>query len=95
MRKESHTRSALIVSAALVVSLALPATVLLSREDDSSPEIAGREDLVASVNRGELAAVSVGSDPIIPWQEDAAQSASMVIVGSLLIGIGTIIRRSV
>jgi hypothetical protein len=90
MRKESHTRIALIVSVALFTSLALPVTVLFSREDEPTPEAVHAVELVAAIPapRG----LAHAPDPL---PDDAAQSVSMVLVGSLLIGLGSIIRRSV
>ena len=97
MRKVVHTKRAPFAAAALLIAVALPVTVLLSREGEPAAPPTQRKlaiavDMAAApadVMPGVLDAASDGE-----WTGDAAQSASMVLVGSLLIGIGSIVRRA-
>jgi negative regulator of sigma E activity len=74
------TRMAL---AACVMAAAIPALVAFSREADASATV---ESELA------VATPAVMSPP--GWTSDAAHSASMLIVGTLLIGVGSAIRRA-
>jgi hypothetical protein len=94
MRKQRHVRNSVIVAGALVMSLALPVTALLSREEQQQlPEVRSVE-FAASIPAASMA-VSPMSREIIPSNDHTSQTLSMVIVGSLLIGVGSAIRRSV
>jgi hypothetical protein len=93
MRKQRHVRNSVIVAGALVMSLALPVTALLSREEQQQPE-ARNVEFAASIPAASIA-VSPMSREIIPSNDHTSQTVSMVIVGSLLIGVGSAIRRSV
>jgi hypothetical protein len=94
MRKQRHVRNSVIVAGALVMSLALPVTALLSREEPQPlPEVRSVE-FAASIPAASIA-VSPISREIIPSTDHTSQTLSMVIVGSLLIGVGSAIRRSV
>ena len=99
MRKVVHTSRrtpiAAIAAIALVVLLAvaLPVTVLFSREGESAAPASHRE-LAIAADMAVAPASVVDVEPVVEWTGDAAQSASMVLVGSLLIGIGSIVRRA-
>ena len=88
MRNEVHTRGLAILFAAVLIAVLLPVTVLFSRED-VSPEARTHAELAVPLSRPRVAPV------FVDWGADAAQSASMVLVGTLLIGIGSIVRRGV
>lgn len=88
MRKAVHKKHASIAVVAFLMAVALPVTVLFSREGEASPEITERPAIVAPVSMFGAAAES-------DWTADAAQSASMVLVGTLLIGVGSLVRRTV
>jgi hypothetical protein len=88
-----HVQNSVIVVGALVMSLALPVTALLSREENQLPEVRSVQ-FAASVPAASIA-VSPVSREIIPSHDHTSQTVSMVIVGSLLIGVGSAIRRSV
>jgi hypothetical protein len=87
-----HTRrrSGSKVLVAFVIAAALPVIVAFSREHG---------DPVAATVEGREAVASIPSAPAVvtsaqDWTGDAADSASMMVVGSLLIGIGSIVRRA-
>ncbi len=94
MRTQRHVRNSVIVAGALVMSLALPVTALLSREEQPLPEVRRSVDFAASIPAASIA-VAPMSREIIPSHDHLSQTVSMVIVGSLLIGIGSAIRKSV
>jgi hypothetical protein len=89
MRNKAHTGSVAILLAAVLIAVLLPVTVLFSREDPF-PE---------ATSLMELSVVPIASTPPQPgraeWTDHATQSASMVLVGALLIGIGSVVRRGV
>lgn len=90
MRKVVHTKRTPIALAALL-AVALPVTVLFSREGEPAAPTSARQMAIAA----DMAAAPVMDvAPVVEWTGDAAQSASMVLVGSLLIGIGSIVRRA-
>jgi hypothetical protein len=97
MRKEVHTRArnTVILLAVCLTAVLLPVTVLFSREGDVPTQAAIHSDAIHS----ELALSIAPSQVIVTtapdWTGDAAQSASMVLVGTLLIGLGSLVRRSV
>jgi hypothetical protein len=75
------TRMAL---AACVMAAAIPALVAFSREADAAATV-----------ESELAVATPAVMSTTPgWTSDAAHSASMLIVGTLLIGVGSAIRRA-
>jgi hypothetical protein len=105
MRNVVHRKHASIAVAALFVAVAVPVTVLLSREDlalRSSRENVARTEIAAdiAVPTADIAAsiavptATIGVTPTAEWTGDAMQSASMVLVGTLLIGLGSIVRRA-
>jgi hypothetical protein len=93
-----HRRHAAVVLAAFVVAAAFPMTLVLSRDGSDSPDEVVVTTVVTKVMTDAEAAAVV---PLAPFTEDsdrtdaAAQAASMLFVGSLLIGIGTVVRRVV
>jgi hypothetical protein len=97
MSKEVHTRSSIVIVAAALIAVALPVTVLVSREGHAPSETAERAEVALAVPAYSIApstaAPSIVGAP--EWTGDVAQSASMVLVGTLLIGLGSIVRRSV
>jgi len=96
MRNERRIKYSLMVVSALIMSVALPVTVLLSREEHSAVDVTPAPRLAASIPAASLAVSPIPQDIDIPTSyDDATQSVSMVLVGSLLIGIGSVIRRSV
>jgi hypothetical protein len=81
------------------MAVALPVTVLFSREDHAASEAAERAEMTLPVPAYSIApsagVASVASLVATPaWTGDVSQSASMVLVGTLLIGLGSIVRRS-
>ena len=96
MRNERRIKYSLIIVSALAMSVALPVTVLLSREENAAVDVARPPALVASMSNASMAVSPIPQDIDVPTSyDDATQSVSMVLVGSLLIGIGSVIRRSV
>jgi hypothetical protein len=97
MSKEVHTRSSIVVVAAALMAVALPVTVLFSRENHAPSETVERAEVALSVPAYSIAPSSAAPSVIgaSDWTGDISQSASMVLVGSLLIGLGSIVRRSV
>lgn len=93
MRKVVHTQRLPLVLLALLIAVALPVTVLFSREGDPLVPAPHRELAIAADVAAAPADV-MDVAPVVEWTGDAAQSASMVLVGSLLIGIGSIVRRA-
>jgi hypothetical protein len=97
MSKQFHTRSSFIIVAAAVMAVALPVTVLLSREDHAAAEAMERAQVGLAVpaysiapTAGTATIVSTGAE----WTGDATQSATMVLVGTILIGLGSIVRKT-
>jgi hypothetical protein len=85
-----------------LIAVALPVTVLFSREDhiSSSPAAVGQAEVALAVPAYSIVpSAGTGAAPSIvdatEWTGDISQSASMVLVGTLLIGLGSIVRRSV
>ncbi|HET7220184.1 MAG TPA: hypothetical protein VFJ02_19145 [Vicinamibacterales bacterium] len=93
MRKVVHTTRVSILAATLLIAVALPVTVLFSREGADPVAPAARGELAVAADMAAPADV-MDVAPVVDWTGDAAQSASMVLVGSLLIGIGSIVRRA-
>jgi hypothetical protein len=97
MSKEVHTHrlNMSIVLAAIVVAAALPVIAGFARENGSGTNRTSEGDasqLVASVS---APSVATGTTYRTAYKTgDPAHAASMLIVGSLLIGIGTLVRRA-
>jgi len=92
MREIAQTRSRTIVLAAFVMAVALPVATSLSSD---TGEVAGSAALVEA--SGALATVPQGRFATAPSDRttpDAAHAASMMLVGTLLIGIGSMVRRA-
>jgi hypothetical protein len=94
MRKVVHTARAPIVAAALLIAVALPVTVLVSREGEpAAPSSPQKLAIAADMTAAPADVMDV--TPVVEWTTgDATQSVSMVLVGSMLIGIGSIVRRA-
>jgi hypothetical protein len=102
MSKQVHTRSSFVIVAAALIAVALPVTVLFSREDHATPSsnaVAQAEVALAVPAYSIAPSAAAGAPSTIvdaaEWTGDVSQSASMVLVGTLLIGLGSIVRRSV
>jgi hypothetical protein len=111
MRSRSHAlkngpRSSAILTAAVLMAVALPVSVVFPREVDL-PSAAPRSGLAATprselgvpaaaIQPATLPATAISLTPeTADWTDAASQSASMVLIGSLLIGIGSIVKRTV
>jgi len=95
MRKIVHTKSSALLAATLLIAVALPVTVLFSREDSAPVDAAvPRTELAVADMAVPATVIDVSAATTVEWTGDATQSASMVLVGSLLIGIGSIVRRA-
>jgi hypothetical protein len=95
----NQPRSSAILAAAVLMAVALPVSVALSREVEPMPELAPRSDLSAvpaaiQPSAMETPAMSMTTADT-DWSEGASQSAYMVVVGGMLIGIGSVVRRTV
>jgi hypothetical protein len=81
------------------MAVALPVSVALSREAEPPREIAARADRAlpaASIQPSALPPTAIHmTTEADDWSDGASQSAYMVLVGSLLIGIGSVVRRTV
>jgi hypothetical protein len=97
MRNEPRTSA--ILAVAVLMAVALPVSVALTREAEPPREIAARSTFalpVASIQPSALPPAAIQMTPEVGvWSDEASQSAYMVLVGSLLIGIGSIVRRTV
>jgi hypothetical protein len=97
MRNESRKSAILVI--AVLMAVALPVSVAVSREAEPPREIAARSNLplpAAAIQPSALPPAAIQLTPEAgDWFEGATQSAYMVIVGSLLIGIGSVVRRTV
>jgi hypothetical protein len=91
MREELHTQHTLVVVIALLLASVVPASILLSREGSTARDVVKEPAIVSSIHAAPVPLASVPA----PETEDASQSISMVLVGSLLIGVGSVIRRTV
>jgi hypothetical protein len=97
MSKQVHThRLAMpIVFAAIVIAGALPMLVAFAREDGSGTDATSVDEaseLVAAVSASSVAAGTAHRTAY--GTGDPAHAASMMIVGTLLIGIGSMVRRA-
>jgi hypothetical protein len=92
MRNVVHTRRTSFTVAAFVLAVALLVTVPLTRETGEASATAVPELVEAHATTTALAPVPhgarVGEQPV-----EAAHAASMLLVGTLLIGIGSVVRR--
>jgi hypothetical protein len=96
MRKQVHTRRAALVLTAIVIAAAFPMT-LPSRQHAASAEVVMRETPNAMIVTDRAASATIPtaaltSDPAAD-ESDVAQTAAMMLVGTLLIGIGSVVRR--
>jgi hypothetical protein len=87
MRKERSQRRSLVLLLVILLAVSLPSSVFFSLEGEASPEIA-TSDVAVTLP---MARVPLNATP---WAGAASRSLSMVIVGSLLIGLGSAVRRS-
>ena len=98
MRNQVHRRHAAFVLAAFVMAGALPLTIPLSRDSGDAPAELIVPGVVSKVMTDTESATAV---PLRPFAADpdgtdaAEQAASMMLVGTLLIGIGSMVRRIV
>jgi len=95
---KSGTRSSAILAAAVLIAVALPVSVVFPREAELPPIAATRSDraipaaaIHPKVTPSAIYVTSAAGD----WTDGATQSVYMVLVGSLLIGIGSFVRRTV
>jgi hypothetical protein len=95
---KSGPRSSAILAAAIVMAVALPVAVVLPRESELPTVVNARSDLAipaAAIQPTALPPAAIHMTPAAgEWTESASQSAYMVLVGSLLIGIGSFVRRA-
>jgi hypothetical protein len=96
MRKQVHTRRGALVLTALAIAAVFPMT-LPSREHAASAEVATMETRNAMIVADTAAVATIPSatftgDPEAD-ESDIAQTAAMMLVGTLLIGIGSVVRR--
>jgi hypothetical protein len=103
MNRRSHAlktgpRSSAILAVAVLISVALPVSIVLPREAELPPAAPLRSELAvpAAIHPATMppTAITMTSDTG-DWTDAASQSAYMVLVGSLLIGIGSIVKRTV
>jgi len=100
-------RSSAILAAAVLMAVALPVSIVFPREVDL-PSAAPPSSELAATPRSELGVPAAAIQPttlpataisLTPetadWTDAASQSAYMVLIGSLLIGIGSIVKRTV
>ena len=97
MRKQVHTRRTALVLTALVIAAAFPMT-FPSREHAASAEVVMVENANAMIVADRSAAATIPSatftgDPAGDESDIAAETAAMMLVGTLLIGIGSVVRR--
>jgi hypothetical protein len=104
MRSRSHAlkngpRSSAILAVAILMAVALPVSIVLPREVEPPPPAPLRSELAvpaAAIQPAALPGAAINLTPETDdWTDAAAQSAYMVLVGSLLIGIGSIVKRTV
>lgn len=91
-------RSSAILAAAVVMAVALPVSVVFPREAEL-PSVASSSSALAipaaSIQPSALPPAAIHVTPAADeWSEGVSQSAYMVLVGSLLIGIGSFVRRT-
>jgi hypothetical protein len=92
-------RSSAILAAAVLMAVALPVAVVLPREAELPTVAVSRSELAIPAAAIQPSAMPPAAIHVTPaadqWSEGTAQSAYMVLVGSLLIGIGSFVRRTV
>jgi hypothetical protein len=80
------------------MAVALPVSVVLPREAELPTVAASRSELaipVAAIQPSALPPAAIHVTPAAAdWSEGSEQSVYMVLVGSLLIGIGSFVRRT-
>jgi hypothetical protein len=91
-------RSSVILAVAVLMAVALPVSVVFPREAELPTVAASRSDLAipaAAIQPSALPPTAIHVTPTADqWSEGLSQSAYMVLVGSLLIGIGSFVRRT-
>jgi hypothetical protein len=102
MSNAVHRRHAAVVLAAFVMAAAFPMTLVLSRDtgettdEVSKTAVATKTTIVVTKVMAETQATTAVPLPAFSEDSDrsdaATQAASMMLVGSLLIGIGTVVR---
>lgn len=92
-------RSSAILAVAVLIAVALPVSVVLPREAELPPAAPLRSELAvpaAAIQPATMPPTAINMTPdAAEWTGAASQSAYMVLVGSLLIGIGSIVKRTV
>ena len=95
---KSGARSSAILAAAVLIAVALPVSVVLPREAEPPTIAATRTDLAipaAAIQTSAMPPAAIHMTPAAgEWSESASQSFYMVLVGSMLIGIGSVVRRT-
>ena len=96
MRKQVHTRRVALVLTALVIAAAFP-MMLPSREHAASAEVVMMEPASTMIVADSASAATIPSATFTGDtagdESDVAQTAAMMLVGTLLIGIGSVVRR--
>ncbi len=91
-------RSSAILAAAVLIAVALPVSVVFPREAELPTIAAARSDRAipaAAIQPSALAPAAITvTSAAGEWTEGATQSVHMVLVGSLLICIGSFVRRA-
>jgi hypothetical protein len=91
-------RSSAILAIAVLAAVALPVSVVLPREAEPPVAAPLRSELAvpaAAIQPSALPPTAITMTPDTgDWTDAASQSAYMVLVGSLLIGIGSIVKRT-
>jgi hypothetical protein len=104
MRNRSHAlktgpRSSAILAIAVLIAVALPVSVVLPRDVEpptAAPPRSERGVPAAAIQPATLPGATINwTTETDDWTDAASQSAYMVLVGSLLIGIGSIVKRTV
>ena len=95
---KSGPRSSAILAAAVLMAVALPVSVVFPREAEPPTIATSRSDLALPAAAIQTAALPPAAIHVTPaadeWSDEVSQSAAMVLVGSLLIGIGSFVRRT-
>lgn len=102
---QSHTRAVSIVLIAILIAATLPLVAPLLRENEALAEtMVSEPNSVAVSNAAPVARVSTRT--VVPataapqtmsqtFSQTYAQAVSMMLVGSLLIAIGSVVRRGI
>jgi hypothetical protein len=103
---QSHTRAVSIVLIAILIAAALPLVAPLLRENEALAEtMVSEPNSVAVPSAAPVARVST-RNVVVPvtavpqtisqtFSQTYAQAVSMMLVGSLLIAIGSVVRRGI